>query len=309
MARIVITEFMDAAAVRGLEQDHDVVFDAGLWNRRLDLEAAVASAHALIVRNRTQVDAALIELAPQLKVIGRLGVGLDNIDTRHAAARNIVVAPAVGANAVSVAEYVITSALVLLRGAYFSSAELVAGKWPRESLGAGREAFGAVLGIVGYGSIGQLVGEKARAMGLKVQATDDFLPADHPAWAGVSRVSLDEVLRTSDVVTLHCPLTPATRRLIGAERIALMRRGSVLINTARGGIVDEAALAAALHSGQLAGAAIDVFEHEPIDAATGSLFSGLANIILTPHIAGVTAEANTRISAITAENVRRVLAV
>lgn len=308
MPRIVITEFMDAPAVEGLATEYDVVFDATLWNKRADLEVAVRDADALIVRNRTQVDAALMDRAPRLKVIGRLGVGLDNIDTKHAATRNIVVAPAVGANAVSVAEYVVAAALVLLRGAYFSAAELVAGGWPREKLGAGREAAGATLGIVGFGSIGQVVAEKARALGLAVLASDDFLPPDHPAWAGAVRVGLDDLLARADVVTLHCPLTPETRGLIGAARLARMRKGAVLINTARGGIVDEAALAEALKSGHLGGAAIDVFDKEPIDGATGALFAGLANVILTPHIAGVTAEANTRISSITADNVRRVLA-
>lgn len=307
MAKIVITEFMDQPAVDSLMADHDVVYDTGLWNRRADLEAAARDADALIVRNRTQVDAALMDQSPKLKVIGRLGVGLDNIDTAHAKAKGVVVAPAVGANAVSVAEYVIGTALVLLRGAYSSSAELVAAGWPREALGKGREAEGATMGIVGFGSIGQIVADKARAMGFKVIAADDYLPAGSEAWAKAERVELDALIERADVVTLHCPLTPETRGLIAAKRLARMRKGAVLINTARGGVVDEAALADALRTGHLGGAAVDVFTTEPIDKATGALFAGLANVILTPHIAGVTAEANTRISTITAANVRRVL--
>jgi len=304
---IVITEFMDEAAVAELARDFEVRCEPDLWSRRADLEAAARTADALIVRNRTKVDAALMDAAPRLRVIGRLGVGLDNIDLVHAKAKAIVVAPAVGANAVSVAEYVIGTALVLLRGAYFSSARLVAGEWPREALGAGHEVDGATLGIVGFGSIGQIVAGKARAMGFRILASDDYLPADDPAWNEVTRVSLDALLAGSQVVSLHCPLTAETRGLIGAPELAAMRRGCVLINTARGGIVDETALAAALRSGHLGGAAVDVFEQEPIDAVTGALFAGIGNVILTPHIAGVTAEANTRISTITAENVRRVL--
>jgi (S)-sulfolactate dehydrogenase len=309
VAKIVITEFMDQPAVDSLSADFDVVYDTALWARRADLETAAGDAHALIVRNRTQVDASLMDQSPKLKVIGRLGVGLDNIDTAHAKARNIAVAPAVGANAVSVAEYVIGTALVLLRGAYYASADLAAGRWPREVLGKGREAAGATMGIVGFGSIGQIVADKARAMGFHVIAADDYLPADAAAWSLAERVDLATLIRRADVVSLHCPLTPETRGLIDAGRLAEMKQGSVLINTARGGVVDEAALAEALRSGHLGGAAVDVFTAEPIDMATGALFAGLSNVILTPHIAGVTAEANTRISTITAANVRRVLGV
>lgn len=307
MQRIVITEFMDLPAVEDLKRDHVVVYDADLWNRRSDLEAATREADALIVRNRTQVDAALLDLGARLKVIGRLGVGLDNIDVKHAQAKGIAVAPAVGANAVSVAEYVIGTALVLLRGAYSSTGLLAAGAWPREALGKGREAEGATMGIVGFGSIGQIVGRKARAIGFNVVAADDYLPTDHKAWSGVERLGIDALVAKADVISLHCPLTPETRGLIGRDRLAQMRPGSILINTARGGVVDERALAEALRSGHLGGAAVDVFEAEPIDQVTGALFTGLANVILTPHIAGVTAEANRRISTLTAGNVRRVL--
>jgi (S)-sulfolactate dehydrogenase len=308
MPNIVITEFMDAAAIDDLRRSFDVLHDAELWNRPHDLLAAVRDAEALIVRNRTKVTAEVLSEGRQLKVVGRLGVGLDNIDLDAAKARGIVVAPAVGANAVSVAEYVIGTALLLLRGAYGSSGELVAGRWPREALGRGREAAGSLLGLVGYGSIGQLVAEKAVALGFRVAAADDYLPPDHPAWLHAIRRRLNDILAEADVLSLHCPLTPETRGLIGAPQLARMKPGAILINTARGGIVDEAALAEALRSGHLGGAAVDVFSDEPIPAAVGHLFAGLSNVVLTPHIAGVTAEANERISTITAANVRRVLA-
>lgn len=308
MADIVVTEFLDPGPIEALKHYYSVHVDTGLWNNRAELEALAADAIGLIVRNRTRVDAALLEKAPKLKVIGRLGVGLDNIDVPACKARGVTVCPALGANAVSVAEYVIATALIFLRGpAYFGTARLAAGEWPREDMSRGHEAAGCRFGIIGYGSIGQIVGLRAQGLGMHVVAHDDFLPAEHPAWELAERATLDELLDTCDVVTLHCPLTPETRGLIGARELARMRKGAILINTARGGIVDERALADALRSGHLGGAAVDVFTAEPIDATTAAVFRDVPNLILTPHIAGVTAESNARISTVTVENVLREL--
>lgn len=305
---IVITEFMDEASVTDLARDFRVHYDRELWSKRAALEALLPGLPALVVRNRTKVDAALIDRGDALKVIGRLGVGLDNIDVAHARARAIAVEAAFGSNAVSVAEYVIAMALVLLRGvSYTSTAATLAGQWPREACGKGREVGGRHLGIVGFGAIGQLVAARARGMGMTVAATDDFLPADNAAWGHVKRVDLEKLLATSDVVTLHCPLTPETKGLLSAARLAGMKPGAVLINSARGGIVDEAALASALTRGHLGGAALDTFEPEPIDQATREALAGAPNLILTPHIAGVTAESNVRASSMTAAAVRRIL--
>jgi (S)-sulfolactate dehydrogenase len=304
MPQIVVTEFLDPGPLEALRARYSVHLDTALWNKRAELEALAADAIALIVRNRTQVDAALISKAANLKAVGRLGVGLDNIDVAACKARNIAVCPAIGANAVSVAEYVIASALLLSRMAGFSAtAALMRGEWPREAAGNGGEITGMRLGIVGYGSIGQVVAGRARGIGMSICAHDEFLPADNPAWSGVARQSLDELLATSDVVTLHCPLTPQTKGLIGERQLARMKPGAFLVNTARGGIVDEAALAASLRAGHLGGAALDVFGVEPIDGATASVFAGVPNLILTPHVAGVTRQSNARISAVTVENV------
>lgn len=308
MADVVVTEFLDPEPIEVLKQRYSVHVDTGLWNKRAELETMAADAICLIVRNRTRVDAALLDKAPKLKVIGRLGVGLDNIDMAACNARGITVCPAIGANAVSVAEYVIGTMLVLLRGpAYFSSARVAAGEWPREEMSRGGEAAGRRFGIIGYGSIGQTVGVRARGLGMHVVAHDDYLPAESPAWEHAERATLDEVLDTSDVITLHCPLTPQTRGLIGASELARMRKGAILINTARGGIVDEPALAEALRSGHLGGAAVDVFTAEPIDGPTAAIFRDVPNLILTPHVAGVTLESNARISTVTVENVLRAL--
>lgn len=308
MSDIVITEFMDQPAIDGLARDFAVHYDAGLWSKREEFSRLVADARALIVRNRTQVDRSVLEKAPKLKAVGRLGVGLDNIDLATCKTRGIQVFPAIGANAVAVAEYAVGLAIVLLRGATFlSSARLAAGEWPREAMSQGREAEGKVFGIVGYGSIGQVTAGRASAMGMHVIAHDEFVPGDSPAWKTAERVSLGELLRRAHVVSLHCPLTPRTRGLIGVKQLAAMQKGAVLINGARGGVVDEAACAAALRSGHLGGAALDVFDTEPITEEAGRRFAGIPNVILTPHIAGVTVESNERISSITAENVRRAL--
>jgi (S)-sulfolactate dehydrogenase len=305
--RIVIPEFMDEVAVASLRRRFDVLHDAGLVDRRRDLLTSLEAADALIVRNRTQVDAALLAAAPRLRVVGRLGVGLDNIDLTACEARGIEVIPARGANALAVAEYVIGAAFVLLRGAYFASEAVTSGEWPRTALGSGRELAGKTLGVVGFGSIGQLVGRLARALGMMVIGFDAQIPASAALWAEQQTAPrrFDDLLRDADVVSLHVPLTPATRHLINAGKLELMKREAVLINTARGGVVDEAALAAALKAGKLAGAALDVFETEPLPA--GSPLVGCPGLILTPHIAGVTRESNVRVSTMIADNVAAAL--
>ena len=243
MADIVISEFMDEAAIRELLPGRDVLYDAKLVDRPADLIAALADARALVVRNRTQVRGALLEAAPKLRVVGRLGVGLDNIDVEACKARGIAVCPATGANDVAVAEWAITAMLVLLRGAWSATPQVIAGEWPRMTT-IGREASGKTLGLVGLGGIARETATRAAALGLRICAADPLLPADHPAWKLAERVTLDELVQRSDVISLHVPLTAETRGLFDAARIAAMRRGSILLNAARGGVVDEAALCA-----------------------------------------------------------------
>lgn len=310
MTRIVITEFLEAEAVDELKRrGFDVHWDRELWTKRGELEKLVRDLPALIVRNRTKVDEALLRLAPKLKVVGRLGVGLDNIDVSACERRGIEVCSARGANATSVAEYAIAMAMILLRGrAYRDTQRLVAGEWPREELGRGLELAGKTLGIIGLGSIGGTTARKARALDMRVVASDPYLPAGSESWNIAERVALDQLIDMSDVITIHCPLNGETRGMIRAAQIGRMRKGCILINSARGGIVDEADCAAALRAGKLGGAALDVFDDEPIRAEAGKLFAGLANVILTPHISGVTAEANHRVSYMTVDSVARVLA-
>jgi (S)-sulfolactate dehydrogenase len=308
MTDIIITEFLEPGAVDILKQSFKVHWDAELWNKRGELEKLVRDLPGLIVRNRTPVDKALLDLAPRLKVVGRLGVGLDNIDVKACEARSIEVCSARGANATSVAEYAIAMAMILLRRrAYLDTHRLVAGEWPREELGRGLELAGKRLGIIGLGSIGGTTARKARALDMRVTAFDPYLPDEHENWNVAQKVTFAELLATSDVIAVHCPLNAETRGMIGAKELARVRRGAVLINSARGGIVDEAACAAALRTGPLAAAALDVFDYEPIRSEAGKLFAGIPNVVLTPHISGVTAEANHRVSLMTVESVAAVL--
>lgn len=302
MPEIVICEFMDEPAVARLRERHTVLYDPDLVDRPDDLSAALADARAIIVRNRTKVTAKLLSGAPRLVCVGRLGVGLDNIDLPACAERDVTVYPATGANDVAVAEYVVTNALVLLRGAYARTMDVVRGQWPRQAL-IGREAMDKRLGLVGYGAIARQVARRARVFGLQIAAFDPFLAPDDAAWGETQSVDLTDLLKSCDVISLHVPLTERTRHLIGPEAIALMKPGAIVINTARGGVVDEKALAAALRDGRIGGAALDVFETEPLTAQAGEIFDGLGNIVLTPHIAGVTEESNVRVSAATARNV------
>lgn len=306
MADIVVTEFMDQAAVDDLARDYGVLYDRDLHEKPAALLAAVADARALVVRNQTQVRGALLGAARGLKVVGRLGVGLDNIDLPACAARGIRVCPATGANDESVAEYVVAAALILLRGAYRATAEVAAGRWPREAL-MGGEALGRTLGLVGFGGTARAAARRGRALGLEIAAFYPLLPADDAAWRGARRRGLPALLAESDVISLHVPLNDTTRRMIGAAELAACKPGAVVINAARGGVLDEDAAIAALKSGRLGGLALDVFETEPLTAAAGARFAGLPNLLLTPHIAGVTRESNVRISSVTAANVRRVL--
>ena len=302
MSKILITEYMDSDAVEDLAASYDVIYDPDLVDDRAKLLALLPTAEALIVRNRTQVDTSLLDHAPQLKVIGRLGVGLDNIDLAAAAERKVAVCPASGANADSVAEYVLTAMMLLWRPVYHHQDAMREGAFPRNALSHGREIGGKTLTLIGGGVIGQAVMSRALAMGMTILVVDPALST--PPHPDAQLVSFEEGLKRADVVSLHIPLIDATRNLIDAAALQFMRPSALIINTARGGIIDHAALAAALRSEKLGGAAIDVFPQEPASAQDVSLFAGLENIILTPHVAGLTEDANKRVGSITAQNVK-----
>jgi (S)-sulfolactate dehydrogenase len=305
MTDIVITESIDEDALKSVLAGFDVQYDPKLFLRHDDLCKAVADIPALIVRNNTQVNADVIKSAKKLKVVGRLGVGLDNIDMEACKARGIAVYPATGANTQSVVEYVLGAAFALLRRAFFATPEVIAGEFPRAKW-QGREVTGKRLGIVGFGAIGRALAAPAAALGMEVVGYDPNLKPNDPAWSQskVAPVDFDTLLATSDVVSLHVPLTAQTKNLIDRAALTKMKRGAILINAARGGVANEEALVEALRSGQLGGAALDVFTEEPLSKEKAQIFADCPNLILTPHVGAGTAEANRRVSFMVAEKVR-----
>lgn len=302
MADVVVAEFMDDEIAAEVLGEFGILYDPSLVDNRNALLSALADARAIIVRNRTRVDVELLDHGPNIKVVGRLGVGLDNIDLDACKSRGVVVCPATGANDIAVAEYAIAAALILLRGVWHSGQAMLAGQWPRTDL-MGREALDKRFGLIGLGSIARQVATRARALGMKVSAYDPYLADDNPAWTGIGRVSLNELASGSDVISVHVPLSEETRYIVDADFVRQMHAGAILINTARGGVVEERVVIDALRGGRLGGAALDVFESEPLDASGGAMFEGIPNLLLTPHIAGITTEANKRVSRVTAENV------
>jgi D-3-phosphoglycerate dehydrogenase len=284
----------------------EVTIDQALWREPERLFAEAAAAEALIVRNQTRVDKALLEAAPKLRVVGRLGVGLDNIDMGAARARGVTVTAARNANAIAVAEYVLAAMLHAARDLGAANASVRAGAWDRVHFG-GTELWGRTLGLIGAGEIGRRVAKRAEAFGMLVIGYDPLVgPFDYgPAEQAIELLPLEEVLARSDYVSLHVPLIPATRNLIDATALARMRPHAVLINTSRGGIVDEAALLEALTAGRLYRAVLDVREVEPPPA--DDPLRGSDAVILTPHVAGLTAQAQERTSQLVVADVLRVL--
>lgn len=306
MTRVLVTEFMDGSALAFLKNRVQVDYVPDLFERHDELLQRVETADALIVRNRTRVTSDLLAAAKHLKAIGRLGVGLDNIDQQAAAIANIQVLPATGANAIAVAEYVMSAMLHLRRPMTTGFQAMVGGDWPREQF-IGGEISGKTIGLVGFGQIAQFVALRAAAFGMRVAYFDPYLTSENTAREALRSKSLDELLAIADCVSIHVPLNDETYRLIDSERFAQMKTGAILINTSRGGIVDERALIHHLKTGHIGGAALDVFEDEPLDQLRGAQFEGIDQLILTPHIAGVTHESNHRVSQVTAENVLRAL--
>lgn len=290
--RVVVA---DRVAKSGLEllsntPDIEVVDVAG---KPAELDKALAGAHALIVRSETRVTASLMARAPNLRVIARAGTGVDTIDVPAATRRGIAVMNAPGANTVSAAEHAMGLLLSLVRRISDAATAMQRGEWDRKRF-EGSELRGKTMGVVGLGRIGGHVAQLARAFGMQVVGHDPYLLPERAAELHVRLLSLEALLRTADVVTLHVALTDQTHHLIDAERLKLMKPTAVLINTARGELVDEAALANAVRERRIGGAAIDVFAVEPLPAE--SALRGVDRIILTPHLAASTAEAQERVA-------------
>ena len=298
MSLILVSEAVAGKAIDQLKQEPDlnVVFEPVLWKDPSALAQAVGEADAIIVRNQTQVTADLIAAAPKLKIIARAGAGLDNIDTEAATAAGIVVSFAPNENSLSVAELAMGLFLSLARKIPSANQDIRDGNWNR-SMFTGSELFGKNLGIVGIGRIGTLVGQRAKAFGMKLLAHDNFVDQNGPQYQEleVSFVELDELLEQSDFITVHLPLLPTTRAMFNKERFAKMKPSAFFVNTSRGEVADENALANALANGVIAGAGLDVRAIEP--PAAGDHLVEAKKAVLTPHIAAFTHEAQERVVA------------
>ncbi len=302
MHRILIADSLDATGVALLAASGAHVHELRA-DERPRLAEILADYDALIVRSATKVTAELLAAGKQLKVVGRAGIGVDNVDVKAATERGILVVNAPTANMMSATEHTFALLLSLARRVCAADASLKAGHWDRTSF-VGTELQGKALGIVGFGRIGQRVAARAQAFEMRVLAFDPFLDADLARRQQVEMVDLDELLGGADVVTLHTPLTEATRNLLNADRLRAMKRGALLVNCGRGGVVDEAAMLELLDSGHLAGAALDVFAHEPLESYE---LVRHPKVVATPHIGAQTEEAQLRIANDTAEMVLKAL--
>lgn len=304
---ILISEELATTAVQTLASNYDVVCEGTLWKQPERLRMAIADARVLLVRNQTQVTVEILNAAPKLIAVGRLGVGLDNIDVDAASKQGVVVVAPLNANATSVAELAMGLILALARKIPQADRSTKAGGWDRKGC-MGIELEGKTLALCGFGRIGRMVAARARAFGMKVCVFDPFVKPDAPEFRDGSVTvaeALEPMLASADFVSVHAPLTSETRQMFGRERFSAMKRGSYFINTSRGGLVDEPALLEALQTGQLAGAALDVREVEPPDAKSG--FELMENVILLPHLGAATAEAQTRTFETVAADVDKLL--
>lgn len=280
----------------GLEQNgQDILRAAAQVDNRAgisadDLLKVVGEYDALIVRGRTKVTAAVFDAAPHLKVVGRAGVGVDNIDLNAAKAHNVIVVNSPTATTIAVAELTLGLMLAVVREIPRADATMKAGQWIKKEL-EGRELWRKTLGVIGFGRIGTEVARRAKAFDMEIIAYDPLLPAEAIRLRGGEPVSLDELLRRADIITLHVPLDENTRNLLNAEAFAKMKDGVYIICAARGGVIDEEALLQALHSGKVAGAGLDVFAAEP-PGATALVTH--PKVVCTPHIGAQTVEAQTR---------------
>ena len=257
-----------------------------------------------VIRSRSKATAAILERAGKLRVIGRAGVGVDNVDIEAASNRGIIVMNTPGGNTISTAEHTIAMIMSVARLVPQAHASMAGGKWDKKSF-TGVELCNKVLGIIGFGRIGQEVAKRMKSFDMQVLAYDPFVSQDRTKQLGVQLATIDEIVEQADFITLHAPLSPETRNLINAERISRMKQGVRLVNCARGGLVDEAALADALRAGKVAGAAFDVFETEPLPA--DSPLRGIPTMIMTPHIAASTTEAQENVAIQVAEQIVDVL--
>src|SRR5215469_9222498 len=299
---VLVAEELSPAAIAQLESGFEVRYVDG--SDRAALLPALAGADAVIVRSATRIDAEALAQAPNLRVVARAGVGLDNVDVEAATKAGVMVVNAPSSNTVSAAEHAVGLLLAVARNVPQAMASLRAGEWQRSRF-TGAELYGKVAGILGLGRIGELVAQRLAAFSMQVIAYDPYVPTARAAQFGVRLVGLEELLAESDFISVHLPKSAETLGIIGDRQLHTVKPGVRIVNAARGGLVDEAALAAALHDGRVAGAALDVYATEP---CTDSPLFALPNVVVTPHLGASTHEAQEKAGTQVARSVRLALA-
>jgi phosphoglycerate dehydrogenase-like enzyme len=301
--KILITEFMETKSVEMLKKIFDVTVDKSLSLNHNELKKIISNFDILIVRNKTQVNKEILANASSLKFIGRLGVGLDNIDTEYCRNNNIHVQPATGMNADSVAEYVINSSLSLLKNVPLMHQETSLGNWPRTSISS-RELNGKIFGLMGFGLIAKKVSTLAKIFNARIIAYDPFIDPSIANEFNIKLVEINEIFEQANVISIHLPLTPKTQNLLNYDAFIKMQKQPIIINSSRGSIINEHDLLKAYDEKLISGFALDVYETEPAPKIFLNSIKNNTNCILTPHIAGVTEESNIRVSDFIANSVK-----
>ena len=295
MINILITEFIDPEALKILSKDFNVIYKKDIWENSDYLKKEINKFDGIIVRNKTNLNQSILEKAANLKYIGRLGVGLDNIDTEYCKKNNIFVQPATGMNADSVAEYVISSSLSLLKKTKLINEKTQSGQWPRTSITT-NELKGKILGLIGFGDIAKKVLKLINAFEVTTNAFDPFITSQEMEEHNVKKVTFENILSLADIISIHVPLNNETKYLFDKKIFQKMNNKPIIINSSRGGIINEIDLLEAYKNNYVSGFALDVYEHEPVNKIFLKNITNDMNCILSPHIAGVTEEANTRVS-------------
>jgi D-3-phosphoglycerate dehydrogenase len=300
---IVISEDVWSADFEALADSFPIVREPDLWSKKDELKAKLADATALVVRNRTQVTREIIEAAPQLKIIARAGVGLDNIDIKAADENGVIVAAALGINATAVGEETLAMALALSRKLIELDSSTRAGEWNRK---AGSEISGKTWGLLGFGATARATAELLKGFKVKVLAYDPFAKPTNEYLASINATmaSINDVVAQSDVISVHLPSTPETKEIINAQLLSTMKKSALLINVGRGEVINEADLESALKNSVIAGAGLDVRAQEP---PQDKRFTDLANVVLAPHIAGITHESQAAINRVLVSEIRAAL--
>ena len=295
MINILITEFIDPEALKILSKDFNVIYKKDIWENSDYLIKEINKFEGIIVRNKTNLNQSILEKAENLKYIGRLGVGLDNIDTEYCKKNNIFVQPATGMNADSVAEYVISSSLSLLKKTKLINAKTQSGQWPRTSITT-NELKGKILGLIGFGDIAKKVLKLINAFEVTTISFDPFITSQEMEEHNVKKVTFENILSLADIISIHVPLNNETKYLFDKKTFQKMNNKPIIINSSRGGIINETDILEAYKNNYISGFALDVYEHEPVNKIFLKNITNDMNCILSPHIAGVTEESNTRVS-------------